>query len=201
MLEGETGTGKGLLARSIHRAGPRSAGPFVDVNCAAIPENLIESELFGHEKGAFTGAANQKLGKFELCDGGTIFLDEIGDMSLPTQTKVLRAIQEGEIQRVGGTSTLKVSVRLVAATNKDLEAMVASLVIRIIVLPVGVLAQVPMAYRITAAGTAFAIMVLRRNALVPAITTGRLGRCTISSRSMTKRWPRSSPRSRILSAA
>jgi two-component system nitrogen regulation response regulator GlnG len=96
------------------------------VNCAAIPENLIESELFGHEKGAFTGAANQKPGKFELCDGGTIFLDEIGDMSLPTQTKVLRAIQDGEIQRVGGTTTLKVSVRLVAATNKDLETMVAA---------------------------------------------------------------------------
>jgi len=104
----------------------RAKGPFMAVNCAAIPENLIESELFGHEKGAFTGAAAMKPGKFELCDGGTIFLDEIGDMSLPTQTKVLRAIQDGEIQRVGGTTTLKVSVRLVAATNKDLEAMVAA---------------------------------------------------------------------------
>ena len=126
LITGESGTGKELVARCIHQHSLRAKGPFLAVNCAAIPENLIESELFGHEKGAFTGATNQKPGKFELCDGGTIFLDEIGDMSLPTQTKVLRAIQEGEIQRVGGTSTLKVSVRLVAATNKDLEAMVAS---------------------------------------------------------------------------
>lgn len=126
LITGESGTGKELVARCIHQHSLRSKGPFVAVNCAAIPENLIESELFGHEKGAFTGAANMKPGKFELCDGGTIFLDEIGDMSLPTQTKVLRAIQEGEIQRVGGTATLKVSVRLVAATNKDLESMVAA---------------------------------------------------------------------------
>ncbi len=126
LITGESGTGKELVARCIAQHSLRSKGPFIAVNCAAIPENLIESELFGHEKGAFTGAANQKPGKFELCDGGTIFLDEIGDMSLPTQTKVLRAIQDGEIQRVGGTTTLKVSVRLVAATNKDLEAMVAA---------------------------------------------------------------------------
>ncbi|MFM2131100.1 MAG: hypothetical protein RL646_303 [Verrucomicrobiota bacterium] len=125
LITGESGTGKELVARCIHQHSLRSKGPFIAVNCAAIPENLIESELFGHEKGAFTGAAGQKPGKFELCDGGTIFLDEIGDMSLPTQTKVLRAIQEGEIQRVGGTATLKVSVRVVAATNKDLETMVA----------------------------------------------------------------------------
>ena len=126
LITGESGTGKELVARCIHQHSLRSKGPFIAVNCAAIPENLIESELFGHEKGAFTGAAGQKPGKFELCDGGTIFLDEIGDMSLPTQTKVLRAIQEGEIQRVGGTATLKVSVRVVAATNKDLETMVAA---------------------------------------------------------------------------
>lgn len=126
LITGESGTGKELVARCIHQHSLRAKGPFVAVNCAAIPENLIESELFGHEKGAFTGATNQKPGKFELSDGGTIFLDEIGDMSLPTQTKVLRAIQEGEVQRVGGTTTLKVSVRLVAATNKDLEAMVAT---------------------------------------------------------------------------
>ncbi len=126
LITGESGTGKELVARCIAQHSLRAKGPFIAVNCAAIPENLIESELFGHEKGAFTGAANQKPGKFELCDGGTIFLDEIGDMSLPTQTKVLRAIQDGEIQRVGGTTTLKVSVRLVAATNKDLEAMVAA---------------------------------------------------------------------------
>jgi len=130
LVTGESGTGKELVARCIHRHSLRSKGPFVAVNCAAIPENLIESELFGHEKGAFTGAAGQKLGKFELCDGGTIFLDEIGDMSLPTQTKVLRAIQEGEIQRVGGTATIKISVRLIAATNKDLEAMVADRLFR-----------------------------------------------------------------------
>jgi two-component system nitrogen regulation response regulator GlnG len=126
LITGESGTGKELVARCIHQHSLRAKGTFLAVNCAAIPENLIESELFGHEKGAFTGATNQKLGKFELCDGGTIFLDEIGDMSLPTQTKVLRAIQEGEIQRVGGTVTVKISVRLVAATNKDLEAMVAT---------------------------------------------------------------------------
>ncbi len=125
LVTGESGTGKELVARSIHRHSLRARGPFIAVNCAAIPENLIESELFGHEKGAFTGATTQKPGKFELCDGGTIFLDEIGDMSLPTQTKVLRAIQEGEIQRVGGTETIRVSVRLLAATNKDLEQMVA----------------------------------------------------------------------------
>jgi two-component system nitrogen regulation response regulator GlnG len=126
LITGESGTGKELVARCIHQHSLRAKGTFLAVNCAAIPENLIESELFGHEKGAFTGAANQKLGKFELCDGGTIFLDEIGDMSLATQTKVLRAIQEGEIQRVGGTVTVKISVRLVAATNKDLEVMVAT---------------------------------------------------------------------------
>lgn len=130
LITGESGTGKELVARCIAQHSLRAKGPFMAVNCAAIPENLIESELFGHEKGAFTGAAAMKPGKFELCDGGTIFLDEIGDMSLPTQTKVLRAIQDGEIQRVGGTTTLKVSVRLVAATNKDLEAMVAARLFR-----------------------------------------------------------------------
>jgi two-component system nitrogen regulation response regulator GlnG len=124
MITGESGTGKELVARCVAQHSHRSGKPFIAVNCAAIPENLIESELFGHEKGAFTGATVQKPGKFELCDGGTIFLDEIGDMSLSTQTKVLRAIQEGEIQRVGGTQTIKVDVRLVCATNKDLEKMV-----------------------------------------------------------------------------
>jgi two-component system nitrogen regulation response regulator GlnG len=124
LITGESGTGKELVARCLHQHSFRVRGPFIAVNCAAIPENLIESELFGFEKGAFTGATAQKLGKFELCDGGTIFLDEIGDMSLPTQTKILRAIQEGEIQRVGGTSAIKVNVRMVAATNKDLEQMV-----------------------------------------------------------------------------
>ncbi|MDR2982260.1 MAG: sigma-54 dependent transcriptional regulator [Puniceicoccales bacterium] len=125
LITGESGTGKELVARCLHQHSLRAKAPFVAVNCAAIPENLIESELFGHEKGAFTGANAQKLGRFELCDGGTIFLDEIGDMALATQTKILRAIQEGEIQRVGGTGTIKVNVRLVTATNKNLEQMVA----------------------------------------------------------------------------
>jgi nitrogen regulation protein NR(I) len=124
MITGESGTGKELVARCIHRHSLRSAKPFMAVNCAAIPDNLIESELFGHEKGSFTGATQQRLGKFELCDGGTLFLDEIGDMALPTQTKILRALQEGEIQRVGSEKTVKVDVRLIAATNRDLEQMV-----------------------------------------------------------------------------
>lgn len=124
MITGESGTGKELVARCIYQHSLRAGRPFIAVNCAAIPENLIESELFGHEKGSFTGATAQRRGKFELCDGGTIFLDEIGDMSLTTQTKILRATQEGEIQRVGGNETIKVDVRLIAATNKDLEKMV-----------------------------------------------------------------------------
>ena len=124
MITGESGTGKELVARSIHRHSHRSAKPFVAVNCSAIPENLIESELFGHERGAFTGATAQRLGKFEVCDGGTIFLDEVGDMTPATQTKILRVLQEGEIQRVGSSETLKVNVRVIAATNKDLETLV-----------------------------------------------------------------------------
>jgi two-component system nitrogen regulation response regulator GlnG len=124
MITGESGTGKELVARSIWKHSHRSGKPFIAVNCAAIPDNLIESELFGHEKGSFTGATTQRLGKFELCDGGTIFLDEIGDMALATQTKILRVLQQGEIQRVGGTETIKVDVRIIAATNKDLEEMV-----------------------------------------------------------------------------
>ena len=124
MVTGESGTGKELIARAIHRNSLRASKPYIAVNCAAIAENLIESELFGHEKGAFTGATQQHIGKFERCDGGTIFLDEIGDMAPATQTKILRALQEGEIQRVGGTETLKVDVRMLAATNKPLEKMV-----------------------------------------------------------------------------
>lgn len=125
MITGESGTGKELIARAIWQHSLRSTKPFMAVNCAAIPENLIESELFGHEKGSFTGATQQRSGKFELCDGGTLFLDEIGDMALPTQTKILRALQEGEIQRVGGNDPIKVDVRVIAATNKDLETMIA----------------------------------------------------------------------------
>ncbi len=124
LVTGESGTGKELIARAIWQHSYRANKPYMAVNCAAIPENLIESELFGHEKGAFTGATQQRLGRFELCDGGTLFLDEIGDMQLATQTKILRALQEGEIQRVGGTTPIKVDVRVVAATNKDVEAMV-----------------------------------------------------------------------------
>jgi two-component system nitrogen regulation response regulator GlnG len=124
LITGESGTGKELVANAIYQHSLRSGGPYIAVNCAAIPENLIESELFGHEKGSFTGAANMRKGKFELCDEGTIFLDEIGDMELSTQTKILRVLQEGEIQRVGGSETIKVNVRLVAATNKALEKMV-----------------------------------------------------------------------------
>ncbi len=121
LIFGENGTGKELVARAIHKYSLRSSGPFVTINCAAIPEDLIESELFGHEKGSFTGATAQRKGKFELAHGGTIFLDEIADMSLSTQAKVLRALQEQEIQRVGGMRTIKVDVRVIAASNKILE--------------------------------------------------------------------------------
>ena len=124
MITGESGTGKELIARAIYQNSLRAQKPYIAVNCAAIPENLIESELFGHEKGSFTGATNQRIGKFELCDEGTIFLDEIGDMAVTTQTKILRALQEGEIQRVGSSQTIKVNVRMLAATNKPLEEMV-----------------------------------------------------------------------------
>lgn len=124
LVTGESGTGKELIANCIYQHSLRSGGPYTAVNCAAIPENLIESELFGHEKGSFTGATSQRIGKFEQCDRGTIFLDEIGDMALATQTKILRVLQDGEIQRVGGSETIKVDVRVIAATNKDLETMV-----------------------------------------------------------------------------
>jgi two-component system nitrogen regulation response regulator NtrX len=122
LLIGESGVGKELVARAIHRNSLRKDEPFVQVNCAAIPEELIESELFGHEKGSFTGATEKQIGKFELAHKGTIFLDEIGDMSLKTQAKVLRVLQEGEVERIGSQKTLQVDVRVIAATNKDLEA-------------------------------------------------------------------------------
>jgi two-component system nitrogen regulation response regulator GlnG len=120
LITGESGTGKELVARAIYQNGSRVNKAFIAINCAAIPENLLESELFGHEKGAFTGALNQRIGKFEQCDGGTLFLDEIGDMPLTTQTKILRVLQEGEISRVGNNQSIKTDVRIIAATNKDL---------------------------------------------------------------------------------
>jgi two-component system nitrogen regulation response regulator NtrX len=122
LLIGESGVGKELIARAIHRNSLRSRERFVQVNCAAIPEELIESELFGHEKGSFTGATEKQIGKFEQADRGTIFLDEIGDMSAKTQAKVLRVLQEGEVERLGSARTIKVDVRVIAATNKDLES-------------------------------------------------------------------------------
>ncbi len=121
LLQGESGVGKELVARTIHRNSLRSRERFVQVNCAAIPDELIESELFGHEKGSFTGATEKQLGKFEQADRGTIFLDEVGDMTLKTQAKVLRVLQEGEVERLGSSRTIKVDVRVIAATNKDLE--------------------------------------------------------------------------------
>ncbi len=122
LIYGENGTGKELVAKSIHAMSRRRAGPFIEVNCAAIPEELIESELFGHMKGAFTGATADRRGKFETADGGTLFLDEIGDMTLKTQAKVLRALQEQVVEPVGGSSSVKVDVRVIAATNKDLPS-------------------------------------------------------------------------------
>jgi two-component system nitrogen regulation response regulator NtrX len=126
LITGENGTGKELVARAIHLLSSRARGPFVEVNCAAIPTELIESELFGHVKGSFTGAFADRAGKFELADGGTLFLDEIGDMSLSAQAKVLRALEEGAISRVGSGKTQEVDVRVVAATNKDLKAEIAA---------------------------------------------------------------------------
>jgi DNA-binding NtrC family response regulator len=126
LIHGETGTGKELIAGAIHHNSLRAARNFVKVNCAALQENLLESELFGHEKGAFTGADRQRIGRFEQADGGTLFLDEIGDMSPSTQAKILRVLQEHEFERLGGTRTIRVDVRLIAATNRDLPAMVAA---------------------------------------------------------------------------
>lgn len=124
LITGENGTGKELVARWLHEKSNRAKGPMVEVNCAAIPSELIESELFGHEKGSFTSAIKQRIGKFEQANGGTLFLDEIGDMSLSAQAKVLRALQENKITRVGGDKEIKVNVRVVAATNKDLKAAI-----------------------------------------------------------------------------
>jgi DNA-binding NtrC family response regulator len=126
LIEGESGTGKELFARSLHALSPRAEAPFVAINCAAIPENLLETELFGYEKGAFTGAAQRKIGKFEMAHRGTLFLDEIGEMALPLQAKILRALEERRFERVGGTSQVQIDVRLVAATNRALKAAIAA---------------------------------------------------------------------------
>jgi nitrogen regulation protein NR(I) len=125
LITGESGTGKELVARAIYHHGKRNGRAFLAINCAAIPENLLESELFGHERGAFTGAATQRIGKFEQCNGGTLFLDEIGDMTAATQTKILRVLQNGSFERVGGNQAIHVDVRIIAATNKALEKAVA----------------------------------------------------------------------------
>ncbi len=130
MITGESGSGKELVARAIHHYSNRSIQPFIAINCAAIPENLLESELFGHEKGAFTGASSQRIGRFEQSNSGTLFLDEIGDMPLAVQSKILRVLQEGEFSRVGGNATIKTDVRIIAATNKTLEQEVAKKLFR-----------------------------------------------------------------------
>ncbi|MEA2589509.1 MAG: hypothetical protein QOH66_2436 [Actinomycetota bacterium] len=125
LITGESGTGKELVARAIYQHGARAQAPFLPINCAAIPEALLESELFGHEKGAFTGADRRRIGKFEQCSGGTLFLDEVGDMAQATQAKVLRLLQEQSFERVGGSETIRTDVRLIAATHRDLEAFAA----------------------------------------------------------------------------
>ena len=142
LIQGETGTGKELIARAIHKVSPRRNAPFITLNCAAIPATLLESELFGHERGAFTGAVNQRIGRFEMADGGTLFLDEIGEIALDLQVKLLRVLQEQEFERLGSTRTTRVNVRVVAATNRDLLQMIeakefrADLYYRLSVFPV-----------------------------------------------------------------
>ena len=126
LITGESGTGKELVARALHEHSSRKDKPFIKVNCAAIPKELIESELFGYERGAFTGAVASKPGRFELANGGTLFLDEIGEIPVEMQVKLLRALQESEFERVGGIKTIRVDVRLVAATNRDLKKLIAS---------------------------------------------------------------------------
>ncbi len=177
LITGESGVGKEIVARTLHRSSPRASRPFVEVNGAAIPEDLIESELFGHVKGSFTGATEDRKGKWELADGGTLFLDEIGDMSPRTQAKILRAIQDGKISRVGGTRTITTDVRIVAATNRDLPKMIAAgtfredLYFRLAVVPIRVptLAERPEDVPLLAAH--FARKLARRRGRRPATFT------------------------------
>lgn len=177
LITGESGTGKELVARAIHRESQLRDRPFVKVNCAAIPPELIESELFGHERGAFTGATARKKGLFELADGGTIFLDEIGDMSLSAQAKVLRVLQSGELSRVGGEVSLKVDVRVLAATNCDLPAAVASgkfredLYFRLAVVPLRVPPLRDRAQDIPLLATSFMRQIARENGLHEKVMT------------------------------
>ena len=189
-VAGESGTGKELVARAIHRLSRRAAGPFIKVNCGALTETLLESELFGHEKGSFTGAIKQKLGRFELADGGTLFLDEVGDVPPAMQVKLLRALQEGEIDRVGGEAPVKVDVRVVSATNKDLDAEVAAgrfrqdLFFRLHVLPLGLPPLRERREDIPALVAHFiAKLAPRTNARVRAISDSALGRI------MAYHWP------------
>jgi len=169
LIRGPNGTGKELVARAIHAQSGRAERPFIKVNCAAIPSELIESELFGHEKGAFSGALRLRRGKFELADGGSLFLDEVGDMSLSAQAKVLRALQESEFERVGGSETIHVDVRVVAATNKDLPAEIAAgrfredLYYRLAVVPIELPALADRREDIPALGRHFLRLVCRQN--------------------------------------
>jgi two-component system, NtrC family, nitrogen regulation response regulator NtrX len=169
LITGENGTGKELVAKALHRCSKRSDMPFVEVNCAAIPNELLESELFGHEKGAFTGAASRRIGKFEFADKGTLFLDEIGDMSLTAQAKVLRAIEEGKIERLGSNKIVEVDVRVIAATNKDLHKLIdeerfrEDLYHRLNVIPVHILPLRERTDDIPVLAQAFADAVCKRN--------------------------------------
>ncbi len=177
LITGESGVGKEVVARALHRASPRAGGPFVEVNGAAIPEDLIESELFGHVKGSFTGATEDRKGKWEAADGGTLFLDEIGDMSPRTQAKILRAIQDGRISRVGGTRTISTDVRIVAATNRDLPKMIAAgsfredLYFRLAVVPIRVPTLAERAEDIPALAAHFAGKLARRRGRRPPAFT------------------------------
>jgi len=175
LVLGESGTGKELVARAIHYNGTRKDKPFIAINCGAIPADLLESELFGHMRGSFTGAVSDKLGKFELAEGGSIFLDEIGTMPLHLQMKLLRVLQEQEIERVGGSKRIKLNVRVISATNADLEQTVRDghfredLYYRLNVIPVHLPPTAGETRRRTSAGAAFPAENLQRDATLPPV--------------------------------